>query len=254
VRQAFRFPIKNLVGGISYWRQHGRQLRRARILCRCADTLCIRRVRGFELRAPGLYRRALRTLAGLADDNRADDPAVAAHQALWIAERPYRSAAASSMVLLLGLALAGLLAVAGGSLVSIDMRARFFPRDLAAGRPWIASNADLGYPSSGDGPSTDGPTFFHTTFLDRPWVEIDLGREHIISGFLVENRKDCCQERALPLNFEVFDGQNWQLVAQRRAPFSTWSCDIEPVRARKVRFLRPGQNFFHLRRISVYGQ
>jgi len=134
------------------------------------------------------------------------------------------------------------------------MRARFFPRDLAAGRPWLASDADPGYPSSGAGPSTDGPALFHTSGLDRPWVEIDLGREHVITGVRVENRKDCCQERALPLNFEVFDGQDWRLVVQRRTTFSTWTCDFAPVRARRVRLLRPGQGNFHLRRISVYGR
>lgn len=254
VWQAFRFPIKTLREGFSYWRQHGARLRRARTLCQCADSLRLRRARGCELRAPGLYRRSLRSIAGLADGGLADDPAVAAHRAISIAARPYRDAAAASMVVVLGLAFAGFLTVAAGSLVSINMRARFFPRDLAAGRPWNASNADAGYRSSGNGPSSDGPAFFHTTFLGRPWVEIDLGAEHIITSALIGNRSDCCQERALPLNLEVWDGQKWRLVAQRRAWFSTWTVDIEPVRARKVRALRPGSNYFHLKRISVYGR
>jgi hypothetical protein len=71
---------------------------------------------------------------------------------------------------------------------------------------------------------------------------------------VVENRADCCKERALPLNFEVYRNGGWQLVAQRRAPFSTWSYDLKPVRASRVRVLRPGQNFLHLKRISVYGR
>jgi hypothetical protein len=70
----------------------------------------------------------------------------------------------------------------------------------------------------------------------------------------VDNRTDCCQERALPLNFEIFDGKGWRLVAQRRAAFSVWKVDVAPVRARRVRFRRPGTGYFHLKRVSVYGQ
>jgi hypothetical protein len=196
----------------------------------------------------------LRSLAGLADAGPADDPAVAAHRALSIAQRPYRAAATASVVVVLGLVLASFLAVAAGSLVSTNMRARFFPRDLAAGRPWNASSAEPGYPLSGNGPSTDAHTFFHTTLASRPWVEIDLGAEHIIFGFLVVNRTECCRERALPLNFEVWNGQGWQMVAQRHAWFTTWAVDLKPVHARKVRLLHPGTNFLHLKRISVYGR
>jgi hypothetical protein len=157
-------------------------------------------------------------------------------------------------VVALALIVLGYAALAVGSIFSVNLCARLFPRDLAANRPWVAINAEPGYPSSGTGPSTDRPTLFHTTFVDRPWIEIDLGGEHTITGLLVENRADCCKERALPLNFEVFRNGAWQLVAQRRAPFSTWSYDLRPVRASHVRVLRPGQNFLHLRRISVYGR
>jgi hypothetical protein len=254
VWQAFRFPLKTLLDGFSHWHRHGARLRRARILCQCADSLRLRRARGFEPRALGLYRRSLRSLQGLADGGFADDPGVVAHRALSIAQRPYRAAALASLVVVLGLALAGFLAVAAGSLVSVNLRARFLPVDLAAGRPWSASNGDGGRPSSGIGPSSDERFFFHTTSLARPWVEIDLGAEHLITGFRVVNRSDCCQERALPLNFEVWDGQKWQLIAQRHAWFSTWTADLEPVRARKVRLLHPGKNFLHLKRISVYGR
>jgi hypothetical protein len=256
VRPAFQSPIKTILQGLSYWRAHGSRVRRARILCQCGDTLRVRRVRGFEQRAPNLYRKARRILAGLADPggDSTSDPGVTAHQALSIAQRPYRAMAQAALPLGLALAVGVFLALVVGSLLSTSMCARFFPRDLAAGRPWLASNADHGYSPSGTGPSSDALAFFHTSVLDRPWVEIDLGSEHIITGVMVENRKDCCKERALPLNFEVFDGQNWQLVVQRRTSFTTWTCDFEPVRARKVRLLRPGQGYFHLRRISVYGR
>lgn len=256
MRQALRFPLKTIVDGVSYWRKNGTRLRRARMLCQCGDAMRIRRVPDFEARSLGLYRKARRSLDGLPqpDDHPTDNVAVAAHHALWIARRPYRASAVASVVVAFAVVLLGCAAIVTGSLFSSNLRARFFPRDLATKRPWTATNAEPGYPTSGTGPSTDGPTLFHTAFIDRPWIEIDLGREHTISGFLIENRADCCKERALPLNVEVFHGGTWQLVAQRRAPFSTWSYDIEPVRAARVRVLRPGRNFFHLKRISVYGR
>jgi hypothetical protein len=256
VRQALRHPIKTLLDSYAYWREHGSRVRHARVLCRCGDTMRIRRVRGFEQRAPGLYRRARRSLEGLAAPaaSPAEDPGRTAHQALAIAQRPYRAAAQAATVVGLALAVLAFAVVATGSLFSDGMRARFFPRDLAAGQPWTASSSEHGFPSSGQGPSTEGLTLFHTKFENRPWIEIDLGGEHIISGFSVGNRTECCKERALPLNFEIFDGRGWRLIAQRRTPFSTWHCDIDMVRAQRVRILRPGDTFLHLQRISVYGR
>jgi hypothetical protein len=256
VRQALRSPIKTIVEGYSYWRENGARLKRTSALCQCADAMRIRRVRDFEARSLGLYRRVRRSLDAWVPPGPggASDVAVAAHRALWSAKRPYRAVAAASLVVAVALVALGFAALALGSIFSTDLGARFFPRDLAAKRPWVAVNNTPGYPSSGIGPSTEGPALFHTTHMDRPWIEIDLGSEHTISGFLIENRADCCKERALPLNFEVFQRGEWRLLAQRRTPFDTWSIDLAPVRAARVRVLRPGQDFLHLKRISVYGR
>ena len=254
VPQALQFPIQTLVDAFAYWRRNGARLKRARILCQCADSMRLRRTRGFELRAPALYRRALRSLDGLADGGGETDAALAAHRALSTARRPYREAWLVAWVIALVLTLAGCLTLVAGSLVSTDLRARFFPRDVAVDRPWIASSAVATYLPSGRGPSAEGPAFFHTAYSARPWVEIDLEGEHVISGFSVENREDCCHERALPLNFEVWDGHGWQLVAQRHSPFVTWSAATPLLRTSKIRLLRPGENYFHLRHVSVYGR
>lgn len=256
MRQALRSPVKTLVEGFSYWRKNGARIRRAQALCQCGDAMRLRRVRRFEVRSLAVYRKASRSLDGLGafDAEPTSDVAVAAHRALALARRPYRAATAAGLVVTLALILLGYAAIAAGALFSVGLRARFFPRDLAAHRPWVAINAEPGYPSSGTGPSTDGPLLFHTTFIDGPWIEIDLGGDHTLTGFQVENRADCCKERALPLNVEVFRNGAWQLVAQRRAPFSTWSYDLAPVHASRVRLVRPGRNFFHLKRISVYGR
>jgi len=256
VRQALRFPFTTIARGFSYWRENGARIRRARAYCQYGDAMRIRQVRDFEARSLGMYRRVQRSLDGLwaADGSRSNDSAVVAHRALALACRPYRVMAVSAGVVALALVVLGYAALAVGSVFSVDLRARFFPRDLAANRPWVASNAEAGYPASGTGPSTDGPVLFHTSFVDRPWIEIDLGGDHTLSGFRVENRADCCKERALPLNVEVFRDGGWQLVAQRRAPFSTWSYDLPLVRTSRVRVLRPGRSFLHLKRISVYGR
>ena len=258
LRQVLRSPVRSLADGYRHWRRHGACIRRAGVLCQCADGIRLRHVRGWEERSLRLYRRATALLRDLATGDgqgeESQDWARSAHRALWLVQEPYRALAAACARSTGLLAVATLLIVLAVSAISQDFRARLFPRDLAQGRPWTASSADPGYAASGVGPSSDGPLFFHTTFLNHPSVEIDLGAEHVIRGILVENRSDCCQERALPLNVEIFDGSAWQLVAQRRAAFATWKYDLGPVRARKVRLLHAGTDFLHLKRVSIYGQ
>ena len=254
VRQLFPLPM--LVGGYRYWRQHGARIRRAHVFCQYAAGLTRRRVRGWETRSLRMFRRAITELreltAGLGDG--APEWARNARFALRLARAPYRAFARASARLLGVLIALVLVVLLAASALSPSVRAHLFPRDLAQGRPWTVCSSDHGMPASGVGPSSDGNMFFHTTVFDHPWVEIDLGAEHVIRGLVVMNRSDCCQERALPLNFEIFDGTGWRLVAQRRVPFATWKYDFDPVRARRVRFLHPGTAFFHLKRISIYGQ
>ena len=256
IRKVLRSPFPAIAGGFRFWWRHGARVRRARVLCQCADGLRLRRVRGWEQRSLRLYRRIPRMLGDFAGPQEEDtqDPAFAARRALRCASQPYRALVAGLARLAFMLAAAALLATISVASLSPGFRARLFPRDLAAGRPWVAGSAEQGLPASGIGPSSDGPLFFHTAVVPNPSVEIDLGDEHVIRSVLVENRADCCQERALPLNVEVLVGDAWQLIAQRRAAFSVWKYDVGPVRARRIRFLHPGTNYLHLKRISVYGQ
>ena len=91
-------------------------------------------------------------------------------------------------------------------LISPALRVRLFPRDLAARRPWVASTAVAEPHRSGVGPSTrKDDLFFHTEPSDHPWIEIDLGAPRVIRRLQVENRLDCCMDRGLPLDFDVFD-------------------------------------------------
>jgi hypothetical protein len=260
IRQAMLSPLPTVLGGLRYWRQHRVRIRRARVLCQCADGLRVRRGRDWKLRSDRVYRRAasgLRELvpeiAPIEGDAEADWANVA-RGTLWRAQEPLRALAAGLAVIASALAAATAIILLVGCAISPNLRGRLFPRDLAAGKPWLASSTAYGLPGSGVGPSSDKDLFFHTAAVADPFVEIDLGAEHVIRSLLVENRADCCKERALPLDVRILKGGTWQLVAERRSPFSTWQYDIAPVRAQKIRFQRPGTECFHLKRISVYGQ
>jgi hypothetical protein len=257
LRQALRSPLPELARGVRFWRRHGARVRHARVLCQCADGLRLRRPRRWEARSVRLYRRAVSTLGPLASVQGgalAADPALDAHAALHQASAAYREFAAALSRLVAGLLTAALLAVIAACALSPAFRLRLFPRDLAAGRPWNAGSGALGLPATGVGPRSDGNIFFHTEAVKNPAVEIDLGGEHVVRSILVENRPDCCQERALPLDVEIWDGGGWRLIAERRAAFKVWKYDVGPVRTSKIRFRHPGTGYFHLKRISVYGQ
>ena len=268
LRSLLRAPLRAIAGGYRFWHMHGARVRRARLLCACADGVRLRRPRGWELRAERLYRRAAGSVSGIdsppvdegerPDRDRRPDWRRAAKRALDRVREPYRACALGLLTIGAALAAGAVLVVLLVSALSPTLRARLFPRDLARRRAWTASSADPGYARSGVGPSGKGPLFFHTTSSDHPWLEIDLGSERRITAGLIETRADCCQERALPLNVEILDSQGgspaWKLIAQRRSPFSVWGFSVEPVRARTVRVRLAGSGMLHLKRIAIYGQ
>jgi hypothetical protein len=264
LRQALLAPTSTVLGGLRFWFQHRTRLRHARLLCQCADGLRLRRLPNWDARSSRLYRRVARGLhelvpfhADAADDAGQDagqDWSEIAHSTLKRAQEPMRALAAGLAVMASALAVATVVVLLVGCAISPNLKGRLFPRDLAAGKPWVTNSTAFGLPASGFGPSTSEPLFFHTGNINKPHVDIDLGADYTIRGIEVENRSDCCKERALPLDVKVLVGETWQLVAERRAYFTTWSYDITPVRARKIRFERPGSEVFHLKRISVYGQ
>jgi len=256
LRHAILSPLPTVLDGVRFWRQHRLLIRRARVLCECADGLRLRRVPAWRLRSSRVYRRAASGLRGLVpyEIPAEADWAETAHRTIIRAREPIRAMVTGLAVIASALAVVAAIVLALGCAVSPNLRGRMFPSDLAAGKPWIVNSTAYGHPTSGFGPSSEGPLFFHTDAVNGPFVEIDLGAEHVIRSIEVENRTDCCKERALPLDVKVLKGDTWQLVAERRAWFSIWSYDISPVRAQKIRFERPGNEVFHLKRISVYGQ
>jgi hypothetical protein len=262
-RVGLRSAVRTVDAGWRFYRAHGPAVRRARVLCLAADTLERRRPPEWRARADRLYRRVSRDLAGLVDPApapperpmEAQEPAPRAHRLLWSAQSPYRR-----LWLALGALAAALAAVVAvvallGCWISPALRGRLFPPDLAARRPWVASSAVPPNPQRGVGPSTrQDDLFFHSQLSDHPWLEIDLGAPRTIRSLSIANRRDCCEERALPLNFEIFDEAlgRWRVVVQRRSGFVVWTRDFAPVRARRVRMRLAGFGILHLRRISLY--
>jgi hypothetical protein len=266
-RVGLRPTVGTIEAGWRFYRAHGATIRRARVLCLAADALEQRRPRGWHARADRLYGRAARDLGRVVDPGPASqqpaspppplarEPAPRAHRLLWLAQGPYRRLWLAIGALATALAAAVVALVLLGCWISPALRGRLFPPDLAARSPWIASSAVPPNPQRGVGPSTRKlDLFFHTEASDHPWIEIDLGAPRTIRSLSVENRRDCCQDRVLPLNFEIFDEARggWRVVVQRRAGFVVWTRDFAPVRARRVRLRVGGFGILHLKRISLY--
>jgi hypothetical protein len=128
--------------------------------------------------------------------------------------------------------------------------------DLAADKEWLASSnyASGGCASPAQTCVGNNAYFFHTAVEDHdPWIEFDLTADELVSVVKVDNRQDCCAERAAPLLVEVSrDHQAWQPVAQRDEVFSSWRAAFDPVRARWVRLRAPHGGPLHLSRVRIY--
>ena len=127
--------------------------------------------------------------------------------------------------------------------------------DLALGRSWRASStyANAGGCKSPLQSCPESPNyFFHTEQEDKPWLEIDLGSVQSVASVRVENRADCCGERAVPLIVEVgTDQKNFRQVAKRGDTFTSWKAKFSPVRARYVRVRATKRTILHLSRVRV---
>jgi len=127
--------------------------------------------------------------------------------------------------------------------------------DLAAGKPWRSSSQYSGVSAcaSPEQECTQSPDFFfHTVEELRPWLEIDLGSAQTFSAVRVENRRDCCMERAVPMVVEVSsDQKHWRTIARRDAVFSSWLAKFAPVSARYVRVRLEKRESLHLQRVRV---
>jgi hypothetical protein len=132
--------------------------------------------------------------------------------------------------------------------------ARDRARDLASGKPWLASSQ---YPAvscvSPQQECTESPAyFFHTNTEQDPWLELDLEATQRVSELSVTSRTDCCNDRGLPLVVEVSkDHQTWTEVARRTTAFSEWKTSFPTVEARWVRLRAVGHTMLHLKQVKV---
>jgi hypothetical protein len=126
--------------------------------------------------------------------------------------------------------------------------------DLAAGKPWRASSqfASICISPAQQCPESAG-YFFHTAEEQDPWIEFDLGTSRLLSRVRVDNRQDCCAERAIPLTVEVSaNHQTWQTVAREDAEFKSFSTSFTPVQARWLRLRVLNRTFLHLERVRIF--
>ena len=83
---------------------------------------------------------------------------------------------------------------------------------------------------------------------------MDLGSDAEISTVRIQNRRDCCSERAVPLVIELsHDGESWQQVSRREEPFDEWRASFEPKTARYVRMRVERRSVLHFEHVSVHG-
>ena len=238
--------------GLPAWFKAKARERRARVLFACGQAIAARGEPSGAKRSARLYQRALALLVaptGGAGAVRALDRISARDQlraelrrrgALgWLRARPRASKVIVS---------------AGVLLLVVSAALRWLEPDLAEGKRWEASSAWGSFPRAGvmagEAP-IDGR--FHTNDEQDPWVRIDLGEAQRVHAVRIENRTNCCKERAIPLAIELsLDGESWKVVGYRRMLFDTITEHFAAQRARYVRLRVDKRSLLHLRRISVY--
>jgi hypothetical protein len=127
--------------------------------------------------------------------------------------------------------------------------------DLAPRATWtISSHYPVGGCKSPNQRCAGGESyFFHTHQETNPWIQFDLGKERRISSIEVENRLDCCPERANPLVFEVSqDQKKWTEVGRHSEEFTSVRKRFKTVKTRYVRLrVAHPTAILHLSRVRI---
>jgi len=125
--------------------------------------------------------------------------------------------------------------------------------NLVPGKAWTTSSTALiCHPEQRNCGGRNLGVFFHTRQEHQPWLRIDLGAEHDVSFIELQNRLDCCRERAVPLVVELSkDGTSFHRVAQQNETFEVWRAKWSSQRARYVRIRCLRETALHLERVEV---
>jgi hypothetical protein len=232
------------------WFKARARVRRARELFAYGQVIASRGEPASSLRSARLYRRGLALLHVPLDVPTHQSDRVNAREQLraalrrrgllgWLSARSRQSVAIVSV---------------GVLLLMIGVSVRWLEPDLAEGQRWLASSAYGAFPRMGvmrGDPPLDGR--FHTAEEAEPWVRIDLGKLQRVHAVRVQNRTNCCRDRAIPLAIELSrDGNDWTLVGYRRLIFDTFTQQFAPLEARYVRLRVDRRSMLHLLRVSVY--
>src|SRR5690606_19349381 len=127
--------------------------------------------------------------------------------------------------------------------------------DLARDAMWRASS--VYGPEPGCKPPAQecasSPNFFiATNEEENPWLVFDLESPKSVSAVRVDNRIDCCQDRANPLVIEVSDDEKtWKEVARRTSDFNTWKATFPTVKTRYVRLRILKKTNLNLSRVRI---
>ncbi|MEI9952429.1 MAG: discoidin domain-containing protein [Pseudomonadota bacterium] len=148
-----------------------------------------------------------------------------------------------------------LVVLVGLGFVAKSLKDRFdLTRDLAPSASWKASSLynECWCESPAQSCEACPNFFFHTEEENKPSVVFDLHRVQSLSGVEVENRRDCCFERALPLIVQVSsDEQHWKTVATRRDEFTSWRASFPSEQARWVKLSVGRRSFLHLSSVRL---
>lgn len=235
--------------------QMGRRARQSRRLVARAERLLLRSSgrRNHAVRSRRLFVHVLRSL-GVEASPSADTAELGqqAERAIREFSRPLRRGVVRASIWCLGLAATLGITVALLSWVSPALRARIFPPDLGLTARYRVSSTIAGLPQNGVGTYARGEVFFHTDLQARPYIDLDFGRPIRVRQVRIQNRRDCCGERALPLDVKAVEKNGERFLCQRRAPFDSWTCQAGRVRTSRLRIEVPGTSMLHLRSIEVY--
>jgi hypothetical protein len=87
----------------------------------------------------------------------------------------------------------------------------------------------------------------------QPWVALDLGAVIALREVVVHNRKDCCQDVAVPLIVETSeDGRRFKELSTRKHEFAVWAVDGGRRKARHVRVRAKRKTELVLSEVEIY--
>ncbi|MEI8256839.1 MAG: discoidin domain-containing protein [Deltaproteobacteria bacterium] len=151
--------------------------------------------------------------------------------------------------------LSGAVVFAAALVVLVPWLTHVLGPNLVEAAPWRTSSSSGELPATGVGfhpPEGRFNIFFHTREEASPWIEFDIGAVRDVGYLSVNNRMDCCQERAAPLVLEVStDRTRWTEVARQTERFYDWRqwFGSHPARFVRLRALRP--TILHLGSVFV---